>query len=272
MRGPGVPELCAAEPAADTQEPDDAAWARTAFLWTGDVLVAESDRPAEDPLGAVYAYEPGTFRPLAVARRAGAGAGAAVYRYHLDHLGTPQELTAGDGRVAWRADLSVRGGSCTGTRSGWPAGRPRRAEPDHTGSGWSERMGAWDTGIFDNDDAMDWVVRLENNGPSAIAEALDAALGTAGYLERNLGASALAAAEVVAALRGRPGPALPPEVTAWVAEHPDEPGDDVAARAQGVVDRVVDPQTSEVAELWNDVEDGAAWRQGVANLRQRLVG
>jgi RHS repeat-associated protein len=93
----GAGDAGAAEVPAETE------WRRTAFLWTGDVLLAESDRAAEDALAAVYVYEPGTFRPLALARRAGTGAGAAVYRYHLDHLGTPQELTDGAGRVAWAA-------------------------------------------------------------------------------------------------------------------------------------------------------------------------
>jgi RHS repeat-associated protein len=55
----------------------------------------------------VYVYEPGTFRPLALARRDGPG--AAVYRYHLDHLGTPQELTDGAGRVAWAAEYRAWG-------------------------------------------------------------------------------------------------------------------------------------------------------------------
>ncbi len=102
--------------AAGPGEPP-AAWARTAFVWSGDVVLGESDRPADDPLAAVYAYEPGTFRPLALARRDGPGAGAAVYRYHLDHLGTPQELTAGDGRVAWRGE-SRAWGAVTPARGG----------------------------------------------------------------------------------------------------------------------------------------------------------
>ena len=58
-------------------------------------------------------------------------------------------------------------------------------------------MGAWGTGIFDNDGAADWSGDLATGGPSAIKEALDAALDTQ-YLDSGEGACAVAAADVVA--------------------------------------------------------------------------
>ncbi|HEY0778075.1 MAG TPA: RHS repeat-associated core domain-containing protein [Gemmatirosa sp.] len=91
-----------AVPAAD-------AWTRTAFVWSGDVLLAEAAQPAADALATVYVYEPGTFRPLAVATREGAGVPAAVYRYHVDHLGTPQELTDAVGTIVWRGQYRAWG-------------------------------------------------------------------------------------------------------------------------------------------------------------------
>lgn len=92
-----------AEAQAPSGQPPAEAWARTAFVWPGAVLLAESDRPRADALATVYVYEPGSFRPLALAKRAAAGAARATYQYHLDHLGTPQELTDAAGRVAWSA-------------------------------------------------------------------------------------------------------------------------------------------------------------------------
>lgn len=88
----------------DAGEPilDSAVWQRTEFLWNGDVLLAESaDR--QDPLETVYLYEPASFRPLAQVR------GGKAYHYHLDHLGTPQEMTDGQGEVVWSADLKAWG-------------------------------------------------------------------------------------------------------------------------------------------------------------------
>ncbi|MDE1150578.1 MAG: RHS domain-containing protein [Azospirillaceae bacterium] len=88
------------------------AWQRTSFLWDGDTLLAESGQTPEnaaDPLATLYIYEPGSFRPLAQLRRANADAPTQAYHYHLDHLGTPQELTNDNGEVVWAADHKAWG-------------------------------------------------------------------------------------------------------------------------------------------------------------------
>ena len=90
----------------DDESPD---WHRADFLWTGDVLRAESG-DAADPLATIYLYEPASFRPLAQVRRGAATTPGAVYHYHLDHLGTPQELTNDNGDLVWAADLKAWGG------------------------------------------------------------------------------------------------------------------------------------------------------------------
>lgn len=86
---------------------------RTHFLWDGDVLLAEASAPAgetpADALATLYLHEPGSFRPLAIARRARADAPAVLHHYQLDRLGTPQELVNDNGAVTWRAELSAWG-------------------------------------------------------------------------------------------------------------------------------------------------------------------
>ncbi|MDG5493415.1 RHS repeat-associated core domain-containing protein [Niveispirillum sp. BGYR6] len=90
-------------------------WQRTDFLWDGDVLLGESaahapDAPSPDPLAIVYLHEPGSFRPLAQLRRNdGADQRPQVYHYHLDHLGTPQELTNDNGELVWQAEYRAWG-------------------------------------------------------------------------------------------------------------------------------------------------------------------
>ncbi|MDG5493411.1 RHS repeat-associated core domain-containing protein [Niveispirillum sp. BGYR6] len=90
-------------------------WQRTDFLWDGDVLLGESaahapDAPSPDPLAIVYLHEPGSFRPLAQLRRnGGADQRPQVYHYHLDHLGTPQELTNDNGELVWQAEYRAWG-------------------------------------------------------------------------------------------------------------------------------------------------------------------
>ncbi|WP_445571270.1 RHS repeat-associated core domain-containing protein [Pseudomonas sp. E102] len=70
----------------------------TEFIWQGDqVIVESSDRHYQS-----YVYEPGTFRPLALLEGAGPEKATPFY-YHLDHLGTPQELTSHQGEVVWAA-------------------------------------------------------------------------------------------------------------------------------------------------------------------------
>ncbi|MCD4529859.1 MULTISPECIES: RHS repeat-associated core domain-containing protein [Pseudomonas] len=69
----------------------------TEFFWQGDQLVAESSQRHHRS----YVYEPGTFRPLAMLD--GKGLAARPFHYHLDHLGTPQELTNPAGELVWSA-------------------------------------------------------------------------------------------------------------------------------------------------------------------------
>lgn len=97
----------------DAGEPLLAA-ACTSFLWMGDSLLAEAasevGEPPADPLATIYLFEPGSFRPLAQVRRQAADQPGAVYHYHCDHLGTPQEITNDDGAIVWRGDLKAWGG------------------------------------------------------------------------------------------------------------------------------------------------------------------
>ncbi|WP_434704047.1 RHS domain-containing protein [Pseudomonas sp. Z1-12] len=70
----------------------------TEFFWQGDQLVAENSPRHHRS----YVYEPGTFRPLAMLNGEGPEKAAPFY-YHLDHLGTPQELTNPNGQIVWSA-------------------------------------------------------------------------------------------------------------------------------------------------------------------------
>ncbi|WP_404487617.1 RHS repeat-associated core domain-containing protein [Pseudomonas sp. HT11] len=76
----------------------------TEFFWQGDKLVAEhhADRHRS------YLYEPDSFRPLALLEGFGPK-DIQPYHYQLDHLGTPQELTAPDGEIVWSAHYRAYG-------------------------------------------------------------------------------------------------------------------------------------------------------------------
>uniref|UniRef100_UPI002FCCBCA7 RHS repeat domain-containing protein n=1 Tax=Pseudomonas lactucae TaxID=2813360 RepID=UPI002FCCBCA7 len=76
----------------------------TEFFWQGDKLIAEhhADRHRS------YLYEPDSFRPLALLEGFGPQE-TKPYHYQLDHLGTPQELTAPDGEMVWSAHYRAYG-------------------------------------------------------------------------------------------------------------------------------------------------------------------
>ncbi|CRM57649.1 Cell wall-associated polypeptide CWBP200 [Pseudomonas sp. 31 E 6] len=76
----------------------------TEFFWQGDKLIAEhhADRHRS------FIYEPDSFRPLALLEGFGPNE-TKPYHYQLDHLGTPQELTAPDGEIVWSAHYRAYG-------------------------------------------------------------------------------------------------------------------------------------------------------------------
>lgn len=76
----------------------------TRFVYDGVHLLGESSGGAN----RTYVFEPNSFRPVAVVDEA-EGALRKVSHYHLDHLGTPRELTDADGRIVWSARYRAYG-------------------------------------------------------------------------------------------------------------------------------------------------------------------
>jgi len=79
-------------------------------------------------------------------------------------------------------------------------------------------VGAWGTGAFENDTALDWLFELRHSIDLVLLKAsLDTVVGgDQAYIDADLGSTGLAAAEVVAALGGQPATDLPQEVRDWV--------------------------------------------------------
>lgn len=132
--------------------------------------------------------------------------------------------------------------------------------------------GAWDTGPFANDDALDWVWELsESNDLSVIENTLNSAANSTDYLEAPTASMAIAAAEVVAALRGNPRPQLPEEVTAWVQTHSVAVEDDLLKVARQAIENTKKKDASELAQLWMESEDLMdAWLKDLDDLLKRL--
>lgn len=131
-------------------------------------------------------------------------------------------------------------------------------------------MGAWGHSSFENDDALDWVGLLEDAaGVSVIVEALSHVTDEADeYIEAPECSMAIAAAEVVAALNGRPSDSLPADVKAWLVGRP-APEAALLSKARQAVEAVLGE--SELRELWAaNAEAFSKWTAVLNDLKQRL--
>lgn len=133
-------------------------------------------------------------------------------------------------------------------------------------------MGAHGVGSFENEDAQAWVAELvESDGADLVEAALDDVVegdpkGQVGLAEA---AIAIAAAEVVAAARGKPRKDIPEPVRSWTKAKHLAHHYDLGRRARLAVERVL--EESELADAWDETEDAEAWRADVEGLLARLV-
>jgi hypothetical protein len=144
----------------------------------------------------------------------------------------------------------------------------RRPAPPNTTTCEDHIMGTWGFGTFENDTAADWAYTLDEASDLAPMEAALDAVESGRYLDADMAAEALAAGEVLAALRGKAAADLPDEVRAWVAGHPQTVPAALLAAARGAVEKVA--QESELRDLWEESDDFAAWQRVVGELRARL--
>lgn len=111
-------------------------------------------------------------------------------------------------------------------------------------------MGAWGSGPFDNDDAMDFVGDLMDGSTADLVSRLHEALDLPeDYVESPDGSSAVAAAALVAASRGYP--ADNPTVTDLLTAHPFAADDGLRSAATSALARVAGDD-SELMELWDE--------------------
>ncbi|WP_035601398.1 DUF4259 domain-containing protein [Haloferula sp. BvORR071] len=129
-------------------------------------------------------------------------------------------------------------------------------------------MGAWNATSFGNDAACDWLGDLEGyEDLSFVQEALQAVLSAGDdYIECDTACEAIAAAEVVAALRGYPASSGADDINEWVGSNELEASDNLVRKALDALDRI-QREPSELPELWEDDPD---WQAAMADLRKRL--
>jgi hypothetical protein len=131
-------------------------------------------------------------------------------------------------------------------------------------------MGAWGANSFQNDDAMDWLGDLEHEGMKAITAAFQAVpLDQADDVEAPEASAAIAAAEIVAALDGKPSKTLLPWAAEWI-KGKSKPSRDSVQMARLIVDRII--AASELRDLWEESESHfGEWNKHVEDLQNRLA-
>jgi hypothetical protein len=134
-------------------------------------------------------------------------------------------------------------------------------------------MGAWGTGIFDNDTACDWAYDLkETSDLSLIESALDKVINIGEeYLDASKAEEALAAAEAVARLKGNWGirDSYTEKMDKWVETTRLTPPKALIEKALRGIERVLSGP-SELLELWGEGEEFTSWEESVKDLRKRL--
>jgi hypothetical protein len=128
-------------------------------------------------------------------------------------------------------------------------------------------MGAWGTGSFENDDALDFLAGLEEEEDLEVVEdAIDAVIDV-DYVDSDAASAAVAAVEVVAAMLGKAAPRLPKEIAAW-ARSQGAPEAELVDAAKKALDVVLNK--SELRNLWDDSEDADRWAEVIKGLAARL--
>jgi tetratricopeptide (TPR) repeat protein len=141
---------------------------------------------------------------------------------------------------------------------------------DTPGGAGKPPPGASQVNLLDNSDARKWLAKLwSGTDPDLIVSALDVTMLPAHLSLRTFACrELLAAAEVVAAGRGRPSPHQPRQVLDWLVAQDMAFSPGVVQMAREGVQRVC--ERSELRQLWDQSPDGQAWLRAAEDLQRRL--
>ena len=137
----------------------------------------------------------------------------------------------------------------------------------------NDKMGSWEKKAFENDSALDWLAELKAQGVPALRAILLTVAQTDEdeYLDIDDGASAIAAAEIVAAALGHGRDRVPPQVNTWLDANPGAILVEDLVLARRAAERVL-AANSELRALRNDDGSSGAWHADMRVLLTRLGG
>lgn len=134
-------------------------------------------------------------------------------------------------------------------------------------------MGSWDVNSFGNDTACDWGYKQEEQeGLNLVESTLRNVVDTGNeYLEAPVAEEAIAAAEVVARVKGNFGirDSHSEAIDQWVAKHPVKPAPALVEMALKAIQRIL-TEPSELLELWKESDEFDNWKQSIEDLKSRV--
>lgn len=130
-------------------------------------------------------------------------------------------------------------------------------------------MGTWGHRNFENDAAKDFAGDYADlPGEALLLSALATALEEEDGMDADVAAEALAAAEIVAAALGKPGPDFPPELQAAISQLDLGEDSELPYMAQEAVEAVI--EDAELQARWAEGGQLAAWQAVQQDLLARL--
>lgn len=131
-------------------------------------------------------------------------------------------------------------------------------------------MGVWGPENFQNDDVMDWLTELAqaNDTELLVATLRDVTDSDPNWIEAPECCRAIGAAEIVAALRDAPHPALPAEAEAWAVAHRALLQPTLLSAALAALSRI--RGNSELRALWTSNRQLDSWLAALDDLARRL--
>jgi hypothetical protein len=130
-------------------------------------------------------------------------------------------------------------------------------------------MGAWGSGSFENDTALDWAASVQSIDDVREPFERLKAVGS-GYVDADLASEVIAAAETIAMLTGRRSPDFPDDLADSLKDA-GEPESQLYHQSRSAVVQVM--RNSELAELWQEgAEEGGnnPWLAAMTGLIDRL--
>jgi hypothetical protein len=134
-------------------------------------------------------------------------------------------------------------------------------------------MGAWGSGIFENDDACDLLEAVSGAGGfPLVRQAINKVLACCNnYLCSYEAQECLAAAEIIVGLNGnfQDRSVYTEEIILRIKKYKTLVSEELLSIAKQAVERVI-LEPSELLDLWKSSDDFDVWRQSVERLLARL--